>query len=127
MTYSNSDFLTVLNKFRDGRNWVNEVEVKVDGDVNELAPLDMIRMYEGDVTVDNLLSLTTQMILNKEVSFIYHNKEIFRLIYTGGDLGVKFKAHPYLIDVLLKTCYGILIKKLTPPFVDSETEERPQV
>lgn len=123
MTYSNSSFLDILNKYKNNRNWVNDVEVNIDGDVNELTPLEMIRAYEGDLNVDNLVSLATNMILNKEVTFVYQGKEVFKFFYNGGDLGSKFKGAPYLIDVLLKTCYGILIKKLTPPFVDSETKD----
>lgn len=122
MTYNTANFLDVVNKFRSSRNWVNDIEVEIDGDVNELAPLDMVRTYEGELNIDTLSVLATQMVLNKEVRFKHGGQQVFSFVYKGGDLGAQFKEHPYLIDVLLKTCYGILLKKLTPPFAASETK-----
>lgn len=118
------EYNALLNKYVEGASWLNDVRIEIEEGENEIDPIVLLRAYEAEVTVDNNLALATQFIMNKHVTFYRNEKEILAFTYTGGDLGVKFKKAPYLLDVLLKTCYGLMLKKLTPPSEDSETEER---
>ena len=123
MEYGSKEYNDILTGFKKGRAWLNDVSVDIKGDVNQLSPLTMLRAYEAEPTIDNTMSLASEMLMNKEVVFTRGGKVIHSFIYNGGDLGDKFAAAPFLLDMLLKLCYGILIKKLTPPSEDSETEE----
>lgn len=122
--YGSREYNDIFNKFKDSREWLNDVKVEIVGDVNELSPLDLLRAYEAETSLENNIALTCQFILNKEVRFYDGNKIIHSFVYNGGDLGSKFTKQPWLIDLLLKLCFGILIKKLTPPSEDSEKEEQ---
>ncbi len=123
MEYGSKEYNEILVDFKKGRSWLNDVSVDIKGDVNNLSPLTMLRSYESEPTIDNTMALASEMVLNKEVVFSRKGKVIHSFIYNGGDLGDKFVEAPFLLDLLLKLCYGILIKKLTPPSEDSETEE----
>ena len=123
MIYGSQEYNKVFDDFRNGADYLNDVSVEIVGDVKDLSPLELIRYYEAEPTLDNNLAIATSFIMNKEVRFIKNNKIIHSFVYNGGDLGAKFVGFPWLIDVLLKTCYSILIKKLTPPSQDSDNEE----
>ena len=84
----------------------------------------LLRAYDEEPTIDNTLALASQMVLNKHVKFIHKGEVIHEFTYNGGDLSEKFIKAPWLLDLLLKTCYGLMIKKLTPPSEDSEKEEK---
>lgn len=122
MIYGSQEYNKVFDDFKNGADYLNDVSVEIVGDVKDLSPLELIRYYEAEPTLDNNLALATSFIMNKEVRFIKNNKIIHSFVYNGGDLGAKFVGYPWLIDVLLKTTYSILIKKLTPPSQDSDNE-----
>ena len=124
MIYDSKEYNKVFDDFRNGNDYLNDVSVEIVGDVKELSPLELIRYYEAEPTLDNNLAIATSFIMNKEVRFIKDNKIIHSFVYNGGDLGAKFVGFPWLIDVLLKTTYSILIKKLTPPSPDSGNGEQ---
>ncbi len=123
MEYGSKEYNEILSDFRKGRAWLNDVSVDIVGDVNSLNPLTMLRAYEQEPSIDNTMAIASEMVLNKEVRFKRNGKIVHSFIYNGGDLGDKFIEAPFLLDLLLKLCYGILVKKLTPPSEDSETEE----
>lgn len=123
MEYGSKEYNEILTDFKKGRSWLNDVTVDIKGDVNELSPLTMLRAYEQDPDIDNTLAIASEMVLNKEVIFRRNGKVVHSFIYNGGDLSDKFLTAPFLLDLLLKLCYGILVKKLTPPLEDSETED----
>lgn len=124
MVIDSKEFSKMLNGYVEGRVWLNDVEVDIEGGPNELDPLTMLRMNEAEPTIDNLMPIATQTVLNKHVTFTKKGKEILSFTYVGGDLADKFRPAPYLLDLLLKLSYGIMLKKLTPPSESSETEER---
>lgn len=124
MIYGSKEYNNILSNFKKGRAWLNDVSVEIVGDENELDPLTLLRAYDEEPTIQNTLVLTGQMILNKEVRFIRNGKVIHSFIYNGGDLSEKFIKVPYLLDTLMKLCYGLMVKKLTPPSEDSENEEQ---
>lgn len=123
MEYGSKEYNEILTDFKKGRSWLNDVTVEIKGDVNELPPLTMLRAYEQEPSIDNTMGIASEMVLNKEVIFRRNGKVVHSFIYNGGDLGDKFVPAPFLLDLLLKLCYGILVKKLTPPSEDSETED----
>ena len=124
MIYGSKEYNNILSNFKKGRAWLNDVSVEIVGDENELDPLTLLRAYDEEPTIQNTLVLTGQMILNKEVRFIRNGKVIHSFSYNGGDLSEKFTKVPYLLDTLMKLCYGLMVKKLTPPSEDSENEEQ---
>lgn len=124
MVYGSKEYNAILNNFKKGRSWLNDVSVEIVGGENELDPLTLLRAYDEEPTVESNAVLTGQMILNKEVRFIRNGEVIHTFIYNGGDLSEKFVKVPYLLDTLMKLCYGLMIKKLTPPSEDSENEEQ---
>lgn len=119
------DFNDMIQQYADGQMWLNDVEMEIEGGENELDPLVLMRAYEADRNVDLYLSLASQFCMNKRVIFRRNGKDVLAFVYTGGDLGQKFKGHAYLMDVMFKASYGLMLKKLTPPSDDSESEERP--
>ena len=118
MTYDSKEFDSMLKAFRNNRNWTHDVSIDIENDVNNLDPLVLLRFYEEEASLDTSVALTTQMIMNKHVTFKKGDEVILEFTYTGGELGVKFAEKPFLLDMLLKMCYGIMIKKLTPPSND---------
>ena len=118
MEYGSKEFNQILKGFKDSRNWMNDITLDIEEGENELDPRTLLRFYEEEASLENSVSLASQMILNKHVVFKRKDTVLLDFVYTGGDLGAKFSRAPYLLDILLKLCYGILVKKLTPPSED---------
>lgn len=121
--YGSKEYNDILKQFGKGRQWLNDVSVEIVGGENELAPMVLLRAYDEEPTIDNSLALASQMVMNKELRFIRKGNVIHSFVYNGGDLSEKFMKVPYLLDTLLKLCYGLMVKKLTPPSEDLENEE----
>lgn len=124
MEYGSREYNNILKAFSKGRDWLNDVVVDIEDGENELDPLVLLRAYEQEPTIDNMMALTTQMVMNKHVKFVRKGATILEFTYNGGNIGEKFNKAPFLLDMLLKLCYGIMVKKLTPPSEDSENEEQ---
>lgn len=123
MIFGSKEYNNILKNFGKGRDWLNDVEVDIEDGENTLPPLVLLRAYEAEATIDNTLSLASQMIMNKHVKFLRKGEVVLEFTYNGGDLSEKFRDAPYLLDLLLKLCYGLMVKKLTPPSEGSENEE----
>lgn len=122
--YDGQEYSRILDAFKKGRSRLNDISVEIVGDENNLPPLVLLRAYESDPSIDVDMDLTVQMVMNRQVKFMRDGKVIHEFFYKGGDLSDHFTNCPYLLDVLMKLCYGLMVKKLTPPSSDSETEER---
>ena len=122
--YGSKEYNDILKDFKKGRSWLNDISVEIVGGENELDPLILLRAYDEEPTIESTLALTGQMVINKEVRFMHKGTLVHSFTYVGGDLGEKFSKVPYLLDTLMKLCYGLMIKKLTPPSEDSENEEQ---
>lgn len=118
------EFNSIVEKYIGGQSWLNDIEIEIEEGENEVDPLFLLRTYEEKPTVDSNMALASQFIMNKHVEISRRGQKLLAFTYTGGDLAIKFKTAPYLLDVLLKTAYGLMLKKLTPPSDDSESEER---
>ena len=123
MVYGSKEYNKILKNFGKGRDWLNDVEVDIEEGENKLPPLVLLRAYEEEATIDNTLSLTSQMVMNKHLKFTRKGEVILEFTYNGGDLSEKFSDAPYLLDLLMKLCSGLMVKKLTPPSEGSESEE----
>ena len=124
MEFGSKEYQGILKGFTKGQDWLNDVVVDIEDGGNSLDPLVLLRAYEEEATIDNMLSLTSQMVINKHVKFIRKGEIVLEFTYNGGDLSMKFTSAPYLLNLLLKLCYGLMVKKLTPPSEDSENEEK---
>ena len=122
--YGSKEYNDILKDFKKGRSWLNDISVEIVGGETELDPLTLLRAYDEEPTIESTLALTGQMVINKEVRFMRKGTLVHSFTYVGGDLGEKFTKVPYLLDTLMKLCYGLMIKKLTPPSEDSENEEQ---
>lgn len=126
MKYTLKDLEANFKKFITSRSGMSGYDIEIVNDANELSPIVMLRAYEADSSVDNLVSLASQMLAKKEVRFYHNGSEVMRFIYDGiSDLGNCFRDHPYLLDPCLKYCYSILLKKLAAPSEDTESESKP--
>lgn len=124
MKYNSKEYNTILKQFQKGRDILNDIEIEIKGGENNISPLILLRAYDEEPTVDNLLALSSQFVLNKQVVFTRKDEVLLDFIYNGGDLSEKFAPAPYLMDMLLKLSYSILLKKLTPPSAGSENGEQ---
>ena len=124
MEYGSKEYNQILQDFKKGRGVLNDVSIDIEDGGNTLPPLVLLRAYDEEPTIDNTLALASQMVLNKHVKFIHKGEIVLEFTYNGGDLSEKFIKAPWLLDLLLKTCYGLMIKKLTPPSEDSEKEDK---
>ena len=124
MEFGSKEYNKILKDYGKGQAWLNDVVVDIEDGENTLPPLTLLRAYEQEPTVDNTMALAAQMVMNKHVKFIKSGEVVHEFTYNGGDLGEKFLKAPYLLDLLLKLCYGLMVKKLTPPSEGSEKEER---
>mgnify|MGYP000968173085 CR=1 FL=1 len=122
MEYGSKEYNDILKQFKQGNAWMNDVSVEIINDVNALNPLVLLKAYEDEPTVESSTALASQMVMNKEVQFKKSGKVVYGFTYNGGDLSDKFIDAPYFLNLLLKLCYGIMIKKLTPPSSVSELE-----
>lgn len=123
MEWNSKSYNETLTQYKSGKAALSEVSIDIVGDVNNLSPVTLLRAYEMEPTVDNMLGLTAEMIINRVVQFKRGSKVLYSFTYNGGDIGEQFKGSPAYLDLLLKTCYGIMLKKLTPPSDDFESEE----
>ena len=124
MEYSSKEYNQILTNFRKGKDLLSDVVIDIEDGENNLDPLILLRAYDEDPTIDNTLALASQMVLNKHVKFLRKDKVLLEFTYNGGSLSDKFTNAPFLLDLLLKMCYGLMVKKLTPPSEDSENEDK---
>ena len=124
MEYGSKEYNQIFQAFKKGRGILNDISVDIEDGGNVIPPLVLLRAYDEEPTIDNTLALASQMVLNKHVKFLHKGNVVHEFTYNGGDLSEKFAEAPWLLDLLLKTCYGLMIKKLTPPSEDSEKEDK---
>lgn len=122
--FGSKEYNKVFDDYKKGQKWLNDVEVEIVGGENEVEPLVLLRIYDDDVKIDNELILASGFCLNRVIRFTKQGQLLLEVDYKGGDLTEHFKGQPYLLDLLLKLSYGLMLKKLTPPSEDSETVER---
>lgn len=124
MAWGSKEYNQVFEDYKKGQKWLNDVEVEIVGGEAECDPLTMLRIYDDKISIDNELILASAFCMNRVVRFFQKGNLIHEVDYKGGSLGEHFAGKPYLLDVLLKMSYGLMLKKLTPPSESSANEER---
>lgn len=124
MAFGSKEYNKVFEDYKKGQKWLNDVEVEIVGGEADIDALTLLRIYDDKISIDNELALASGFCMNRCVRFYKNKQVVHEVMYQGGDLGEHFQGRPYLLDVLLKMSYGLMLKKLTPPSEDSESEER---
>jgi hypothetical protein len=124
MAFGSKEYNKVFEDYKKGQKWLNDIEVEIVGGEAEIDPLVLLRIYDAELSIDNELTLASGFCLNRAIRFFKDGQLIHEVFYKGGSLGDYFQGRPYLLDILLKMSYGLMLKKLTPPSENSETEER---
>ena len=114
------DFENIFKEYAVNAKWLNDVELEIVGGESEVDPLVLLRIYDEKTSVDNNMQLAQGFCLNKTVRFFRKGVMLKEFYFDGSTaLSEHFKDSPYLLDVLLKASFGLLLKKLTPPSEDS--------
>lgn len=124
MAFGSKEYNQVFDDYKKGQKWLNDVEVEIVGGEAEIDPLTLLRIYDDKITVDNELILASGFCLNRVIRFTKQGTVLFEVDYKGGALPEYFTGKAFYLDILLKLSYGLMLKKLTPPSEDSESEER---
>lgn len=124
MAFGSKEYNQIFTDYQKGQKWLNDVEVEIVGGEADIDPLTLLRIYDDKITIDNELALASGFCMNRVVRFHKGGRLLYQVDYKGGNLGDYFQGKPFLLDVLLKMSYALMLKKLTPPSEDSETEER---
>lgn len=124
MAFGSKEYNQVFDDYKKGQKWLNDVEVEIVGGEAEIDPLTLLRIYDDKITVDNELILASGFCLNRVIRFTKQGNILFEVDYKGGALPEYFTGKAFYLDILLKLSYGLMLKKLTPPSEDSESEER---
>jgi hypothetical protein len=111
----------IMENYRAAQEGLADVSVIIKDNENDLDPLTLLRACQGDKSLEAQLDLAAKFIVGKEVSFAKDGKELLRFTHKSGNLADRFREAPWLLDVLLSVTQGMLLKKLTPPSVDSVT------
>lgn len=120
--FTGKDLNKAFSEYAHNQKWLNQIEIEIVGGENNVDPLTLLRIYEAEVSVDNNLVLAHGFCANRCIRFNRNNQLLKEVFYNGeGSISDLFKDSPYLLDILLKLCYGLMLKKLTPPSPDSET------
>ena len=122
--FGTKEYSNTFDEFRKGQKWLSDVAIEIVGGEAEVDPLVLLRIYDDKPTVDNELMLATAFCMNRVIRFYKGDECLHEVDFRGGDLAEDFKGKAYLLDLLLKMSYGLLLKKLTPPSENSESEER---
>lgn len=124
MAFGSKEYNAVFDEYKKGQKWLNDVEVEIVGGEADIEPLTLLRIYDDKITIDNEMVLASGFCMNRCIRFYRKTELIYEVMYNGGSLAEHFMGVPYLLDVLLKMSYGLMLKKLTPPSENSETGER---
>jgi hypothetical protein len=120
--YGYEEFLNILDMFKLGQDALAQMELQIVGGENDLDPEDLLRLYEAERSLFNSKDLAQKLTVGKEIilSSKGTGRELLHFKYVGGDITLFFKPAPYLLQQFYSMCYGLLLKKLTPPSSDFE-------
>jgi len=89
--------------------------VLADG-VNELDPLVLLKLINGDDTMEDRVAVVSKMINGKSVQVMDGDLSVKSFVHNGdASISMLFTAEPYLLQVVIDYCYSLILKKLTPP------------
>jgi len=115
-TYSVGSIQKITDAFVKGQEDLAGLDIDIVPEENNIDPLEALRLYQGERTLENGLRLATLLCVNKRVTFTQGSKLLLDITpVTGKPLQNYFDKHIYLLEVLVGASWGILLKKLTPP------------
>lgn len=120
-------FEQALKDFVEGRKWLDALDISIEGGIDNIPPLQLLSLYEGEQTLENQVKLAEAICKGKKISITLDHQDVLTFTYENGSIADHFSKHVYLLDVFLKACFGIVLKKLTPPSSDLALGERPSV
>ena len=119
LTFDSQTFNDTVKEYQKGATWMQDIKVEFEDGPADVDALTLLRAYQSDWSLDTALPLSAAFCMNKIVHFTHNGRSIKTIAYHGGDFGAQFNDAPYLLDVMNKCSYGLLLKKLTPPTDDS--------
>jgi hypothetical protein len=116
--YTSEDIRKATESYLAGQKALASVQVEISSE-NTVDPLMLVRCINSGRSVDNLVILAAEMLRGSSVRF-KQGRETLYSVQMGIDLTAetfsnRFTGQPALMEVLLNTVYGIMLKKLTPP------------
>lgn len=119
-TYNVNLLSSIVDDFGKGQAYLADVDLDIVPEENNIDPLEALKLYEGERSIENGLRLATLLCVNKEIAFTKGSIPLLKFTpVTGKAIQSYFVEKPYLLEILCSTCWGILLKKLTPPLTDS--------
>jgi hypothetical protein len=119
--YTSDEVQELLKKYQEGRIMMNDMSVEILPEENNVDALLLLRTFNSDKNIDDMLPLVQAFCRQRQIKIKRKDKDIFNIVYDGNaPLETLFAKMPYYLDLLVNCCYAIMLKKLTPPFEDSE-------
>lgn len=91
---------------------------------NTLDPLLMIKLGTLDASLEDQVTLTKSLILNKPVRIALFGEEIGSIQINDINQGFGgfsvFQNYPMALQMLIRTCFISVLKNLLPPLSDSQ-------
>ena len=123
VVFDSKSFNEAMKAYQNGNRWLQDVQVEFPDGPADVDTLTLLRTYQADWDLDHSVQLASAMCLNKTVLILKGNHTLLELKYRGGDFASLFNEKPYLLDLVARACYGLMLKKLTPPSEDFATED----
>jgi hypothetical protein len=112
--YGNDDLKKISDEFVDARG-ASEVDVEVVGDANNVSPLLLVETLNKGSGAYTLVPLAQALFAKKSLIFRRGGHVVCKLVCPdNANFDDLFSPYPDLLEPLLKTAYGIMLKKLTP-------------
>jgi hypothetical protein len=119
-TYNLKILEDIVGQYTAGQQYLQDVDIDITPEENKIDPLEALRMFQGERSIDNGLKLATLFCVNKTVTFTKGAKSLVAFTpVVGKPIQDYLIDYPYLLDVLCSAVWGILLKKLTPPSIGS--------
>jgi len=115
-TYNVAELQKIVDDFGKGQEWLSDVDLDITPEENKIDPLEALKLYQGERSLENGLRLATLFCVGKKVAFTKGAKILVEFTPVAGKAIQSYlEDFPYLLDILCSAVWGILLKKLTPP------------
>jgi hypothetical protein len=120
-TYSLKGVQNLVETFQTTKEGMADVVVEILPEENHVSNLLLLRTFNGEKSLDDIIGLTSAFIKNRQVTFKKGETILYSFIYGGeGALAEIFpRDKVWLLDLLINTTYMLMIKKLMPPSLDT--------
>ena len=123
MILTHADVKEVYEKYFGTDKSFSQYSIKLPDGVNNLDPILLLEVVNGENTVAQRMAITSELIKSKKVEIFCLDKKVMGFTHNGeGSISLLFMEAPYLLQVLIDYGYAFILKKLTPPSSDSSGE-----